>query len=95
MPGEPYTKAMLVSAPRIAGVRLRPLSCWHVLCLLAFGSPFATRDRPITEQDVIVALMICASGWTGDSARVGRVQRAVSRPGDRDGTISAARPVVL
>jgi len=53
-----WHKAALVEPPRILGVRLRPFSCWHVLCLDAFDSPYMQEGEPVTG-DLLLALLIC------------------------------------
>jgi hypothetical protein len=68
MAGEPYTKAMIMTAPVIAGVRLRPLSCWHLVALRALGCAYACGGLP-TAQDMATTLLVCASRWTGDPSR--------------------------
>jgi hypothetical protein len=66
--GDPYTKAILLAPATIAGIRLRPLSPWHVLCLLAFSNGLLVDGVTPSADDVAMALMICSSRWTGDSA---------------------------
>ena len=53
-----WHKAALVEPPRILGVRLRPFSCWHALCLDAFDSPYIQGGEPTTGT-LLLALMVC------------------------------------
>ena len=66
MAGEPYVKAMLVESPRIAGMRIKPLSCWHILCLIALDNPIAVGGEP-SPSDIAIALLICSSEWRNDT----------------------------
>jgi len=56
-----WHKAALVQPPRILGIRLRPLSCWHILMLDLFDSPYMAKgDREWNTEDVLTGLLICA-----------------------------------
>ena len=56
-----FIRSFIVQAPTICGVKLRPLSCWHVLCLMQFDNAFVASGEPQT-RDLIQALLICKDG---------------------------------
>lgn len=56
-----FYRIMLLRPPRIAGIRLRPFSMWHVLCLQTFGNAFVTGHAP-RRHDCIQLLLICRDG---------------------------------
>lgn len=58
-----FYKAFFPPEVRVCGVKLRPFSLWHRVCLGAVDSPFLDGGREFTPADLLVALQICKTEW--------------------------------
>jgi hypothetical protein len=56
---EVFSASDVIACPVILGVRLRPLSIWHVWALKAADSPFV-EGKPYGIEDICKAVMLCS-----------------------------------
>jgi hypothetical protein len=55
---EVFSAADVITCPEVLGMRLRPLTLWHVWSLKSLESPFVS-GKPYDTEDICKAIMIC------------------------------------
>jgi hypothetical protein len=75
---DPWLQSLLVAPPTIAGVRMRPLSLWHVYALRRLGVSISAPGL----NGLVTMLAVCRRGFLRGTALLqspGRLQRECSR----------------
>lgn len=69
MEAEPdcWFQSLMVTPPKIAGVRLLPYSLAHHAILSGLGSPYSIGGIP-SRQDVLIAIQVCSKTWDQNRA---------------------------
>lgn len=67
MPASVFHRACLMQSGRIAGFRVRPLSCWHVMALDALDNP-AVVGGEFNHAALLQLILVCRDEWTPDSS---------------------------
>ena len=64
-----FFQSIMAQPPVICGRRLLPFSIAHEYILKRIESPYIV-GGPVTKQDVLAAIDICAHGWQDNAARL-------------------------
>jgi hypothetical protein len=68
MPASVYHRALLTQPGRIAGLRVRPFSCWHLMVLESLGNRFIVGGQRRLD-DLVQMLLVCRDSYQPAATR--------------------------
>jgi len=86
-----YSQHRFLKPPKVAGIRLRPLTLGHIDVLCGIGNPVADGKAPDVEH-LASALFVCSRDWKNAAGQIrsGRALRWMRRIGRRFGNFGLA-----